>query len=458
MAVLEIDSAPRCRVPVRFSRHVFWLLWVTVILIAAAFYYPKAADHRSAFVRWRPQVLKFWEGVNIYDKYYFPNPPILPITLGPLMVLPPVSGAMAWFAIKVALTTMSLVLCLQIVKPRDRPFPPFFQSAVLILSLRPILGDLHHGNINLLILFLIVAMFHAWRHGYDALAGLLLGLAISYKVTPALFIFYFAYKRSWRMVGFTFLGLALFLLAVPSLIIGPGFNLQCLQMWWHRMLTPFLVEGSTSPQEINQSLMGVLTRLFTEITPGTNRYDLHLDVNLVSWPPNLVSYLIKALAVGLVGLLAFFCRTRISDRRDPRLLGEVALVVLTMLFVSERSWKHHFVTLLLPYTYLVWEFYFPRNRQRPSLVAGRSADRLVRAHGHHFERVWRPVRGREGARDRPGLWNVLVGGRLDLRRGRLAALDAARRPGGRVGHIGSELGHAPHLAYRKAEAGRLVAG
>jgi len=28
------------------------------------------------------------------------------------------------------------------------------------------------------------------------------------------------------------------------------------------------------------------------------------------------------------------------------------LVVLTMLFVSERSWKHHFVTLLLPYTYL----------------------------------------------------------------------------------------------------------
>ena len=105
--MLEIDSAPRCRVPGRFSRHVFWLLWVTIVLIAAAFYYPKAADHRSAFVRWRPQVLKFWEGVNIYDKMLFPNPPIMPITLDPLMVLPPVAGAMAWFAIKVALTTMS---------------------------------------------------------------------------------------------------------------------------------------------------------------------------------------------------------------------------------------------------------------------------------------------------------------------------------------------------------------
>ena len=41
MAVLEIDSAPRCRVPVRFSRHVFWLLWVTVILIAAACLLPQ---------------------------------------------------------------------------------------------------------------------------------------------------------------------------------------------------------------------------------------------------------------------------------------------------------------------------------------------------------------------------------------------------------------------------------
>ena len=55
-----------------------------------------------------------------------------------------------------------------------------------------------------------------------------------------------------------------------------------------------------------------------------------------------------------MGLLAFLCRTRTTRRDDPRLLGEFSLVVLTMLFVSERSWKHHFVTLLLPYTYLMY--------------------------------------------------------------------------------------------------------
>jgi hypothetical protein len=63
------------------------------------------------------------------------------------------------------------------------------------------------------------------------------------------------------------------------------------------------------------------------------------------------------LSVGLIGLLALFCRTRIERRDDPRLLGEFALVVLTMLFVSERSWKHHYVTLLLPYTYLTYRVF-----------------------------------------------------------------------------------------------------
>ena len=90
--------------------------------------------------------------------------------------------------------------------------------------MRPILGDLHHGNNNLVILFLIVAVLQAWRKGYDVLAGLVLGLAITYKVTPALFIPYFAYKRSWR-VWERPRGLVIFLLIVPSLVIGPSVQL-----------------------------------------------------------------------------------------------------------------------------------------------------------------------------------------------------------------------------------------
>ncbi len=67
-----------------------------------------------------------------------------------------------------------------------------------------------------------------------------------------------------------------------------------------------------------------------------------------------------ALTLGLVGLLAFFCRSKDPDRRSPLYLGEISLVVLTMLFVSERSWKHHFVTLVFPYTFLMAELFSPR--------------------------------------------------------------------------------------------------
>ena len=163
MPAIDTQGDESCRLE-RLSGRTFWFLWATIILISAAFYYEKAADHRSAFVRWRPQVLQFWSGVNIYDKMLFPNPPIMPISLYPLMVLPTVTGAMCWFAIKVAMTTAVLLMCFEIVRPTGRSsFPPMMRSLILLLALRPILGDLHHGNNNLVILFLVMSMYYAWR-------------------------------------------------------------------------------------------------------------------------------------------------------------------------------------------------------------------------------------------------------------------------------------------------------
>lgn len=347
-----------------FDRHFRRAIWIAALITAigaALVYADKAAEDRSAFVRWRHQVLDFWKGVNIYDKWMFPNPPIFPITLYPFASLPKLHGAITWFALKAALTTISIWLCFRMVRPAGtRTLPSWIQGPIILLSLRPIMSDLHHANNNLIILFLIVATLYAWRKGYDVLAGLILALAISYKVTPALFVPYFAYKRSWRTVGATCLGMGVFLLIVPSLIIGPSFNMECLATWWQRMISPFIVKGTSSSQEINQSLPGVLTRLLTETKVGDGRYSNRLDLNLVTWSPAFVKLLVKAFAFSLLGLLALLCRTKTDRRDDPRLLGEFALVVLTMLFVSERSWKHHYVTLLLPYTYLVYRVATPK--------------------------------------------------------------------------------------------------
>ena len=339
--------------PDRHGRRAVWIAALITMIGAGMIYADKAAEDRSAFIRWRHQVLEMMSGTNIYDDYYFPNPPIMPLTLYPIMALPPVTGAVIWFGLKVSMTALSVLMCLRMVRLGDRPVPSWVQAMIVLLTLRPVMSDLHHGNNNLLILFLVASTLTAWRKGYDVLAGLILGYAIAFKVTPGLFLLYFAYKRSWRTVGATVLGMGLFFLIVPSIFLGPEFNGVCLGTWWGRILSPYVGGDIAGDQEINQSMVGVISRLLTD-SNRVGRYAVALKVNLVSWDSRSVIRGIKILSVGLLGLLAWLCRTRTQRRNDPRLLGEFSLVVLTMLFVSERSWKHHYVTLLLPYTYLAY--------------------------------------------------------------------------------------------------------
>ena len=90
----------------------------------------------------------------------------------------------------------------------------------------------------------------------------------------------------------------------------------------HRILSPYVDNDFVSPQEMNQSLVGVTTRLLTETKGTVGRYAVHQHVNLASWDPKLVGKLLKGISLGLVGVLAWLCRTRYERRDDPRLLGD----------------------------------------------------------------------------------------------------------------------------------------
>ena len=53
------------------------------------------SDHnlRSAFLRWRSQLADLDAGANVWDKYAYPNPPIMALILKPFLQLPPTLGA-----------------------------------------------------------------------------------------------------------------------------------------------------------------------------------------------------------------------------------------------------------------------------------------------------------------------------------------------------------------------------
>lgn len=349
------------------SKKAFGLLVATaavVIIVAACLYLRKAADDRSAFIRWIDLVQGLVAGRNVYVEAAYPNPPLMAIVLYPLSLLPPVVGAMCWFTLKVVMAVASLMLAVRMACGERGRLSPLAWAAVVALSARPLLSDLHHGNVNILILFTVVASLWAYHLGRDWLCGLGIALGTTFKVTPALFIPYFAWKREWRVVAWSLIGLVLWIVIVPSAVVGFRHNLVLFRSWTRLMIEPYVLRGEVETLQINQSLPGVLYRL-TTFSPGIEFEDDHTaPANILNLSRTQAWWLLRILTAGILAWMAYVCRTPTDNRKDWRLTAEFAIVVLGMLFFSERTWKHHYVTLCLPVAVLVAAIEL-RYRSRP---------------------------------------------------------------------------------------------
>ena len=328
----------------------------------------KVADDRSAFRRWQPQIQALDEGVDLSAKFNYPNPPIMAVLLEPLAWLPPVPAAMTWFAFEVVFAGLSLFWVIRLVEARGVPMPDWARALVVLCSLKPIADELAHGNVNLFILFLVVAALTAQQRGWGLRAGVLLALAIACKTTPLLFVPYFAWKRSWRLLGGVLVGLALFTYpgVVPSARLGVAENGRQLASWYDGMVRPYLVEGRVTSSHINQSLPGVIARLGTHSPSFTvwvdrvrpeYRYD-----NLLDLSPQVAKAVAMGCMFAFVALVMWTCRGR------PAHAGEYALIVLGMLLFSERTWKHHCVVLMLPFAVVIHQIARGRDRHALSTI------------------------------------------------------------------------------------------
>ena len=298
------------------------------------------------------------DGQNIYVKKNYPNPPIMALLLRPLADLPPLAGALTWYYLKVGMALAAFALTFRLAEESGQPFPSWAKVLTVLLSLRPILGDLTHGNVNLFILFLVVAALTAFRRGRDVLAGVIMALAIACKVTPALFVAYFVWKRAWRALGGVGLGLTLFFFIIPGAVLGWQTNYELLKSWVDQMVTPFLWGGIVTSEHPNQSLPGLIHRLLTH-SPSSSTF-----VNKEYTPTEYLNWLsLTSAGAGWVirGFMAAFsafgiwcCRTPTRPRASAALAAEYALVILGMLLFSERTWKHHSVTLVLPFGVLCY--------------------------------------------------------------------------------------------------------
>jgi hypothetical protein len=332
-------------------------------------------------------------GENVYEQNY-PNPPIMPIILWPvseLITVSPLAGALTWFYLKVGMALVCFFWAFRLVESPDRPFPAWAKALAVILSLRPILGDLSHGNVNIFILFLVMASLYAFARGKDFASGVLLALAIACKVTPALFVVYFLWKRAWGALLGCAVGLGLFFFLVPSLVFAvqdgslrSGFerNWDDLTAWKRGMIDPYLVHGIVTPEKENQSLPGVLTRLLTHApsfsvwVDGTSAPLAYHNVADVG--RDAVKRIVQVCQVLFLVLMVTLCRAPVKaggapawdTRRGWRSAAEYSLILVAMLLFSERTWKHHCVTLMLPFAVLCYGLApgFPARVRRTALA------------------------------------------------------------------------------------------
>jgi hypothetical protein len=411
------------RHPRRF-RVAFLALLAVVLAVSSVKYAAKVAkpgdtgqQSRSAFLRWRTMIRDVFAGANLYvGKNEYPNPPVMAIVLRPFAELPPVVGAMAWFYAKVLMAVLAAVWTFRLVSPANpdregrggsaprsefaeasearrgaqtdhpRPHgrgspgqvPDAVKAAAILLALPAILGDLSHNNINIFILFLLAACLELYRRRRDLASGLVLGLAIACKVTPLLFLAYFAWKRAGRVVAGCALGLVLWLAVVPGAVFGWDRNAELLTDWYKLMVERPVVKGEVTTEHPNQALPGWVYRLFTHSASfiayeKTAVGDIPVPAayhNLADIGRPAAWWAVKCLTAAFALAVVLLCRTPRSERQGWRFAAECGLVVLGMLLLSERTWKHHATVLLIPAAALAYAATLDLPRRVVTFVIG----------------------------------------------------------------------------------------
>ena len=239
------------------------------LVVLASQYLIKISDtrrsNRSAIQRWQPQLLGLDQGEDISKTYQYPNPPIMSVLLLPLARLPSVTMAITWYLAKCLMALIVMAWSFRLVDP-EKKLPWWILGAIVLLAIRPIVGDLQHGNVNLFIFFIVMAGLMLVAYGMSIFGGILLALAVCCKVTPLLFVPYFIWKKDWRFLAGWLVGMLLFLWpgVVPSMVLGFEENQRNLLSWYREMVHPFVVEGKVTSEHPNQSLPGLVFRLMTE--------------------------------------------------------------------------------------------------------------------------------------------------------------------------------------------------
>jgi alpha-1,2-mannosyltransferase len=281
-------------------------------------------------------------GGSIYDLSLplfvgYDNPPLTALLHVPFTLFDLRTVILVFFSLNVVFLASSLALMSNARKEYLLVYPYCILAVALVLNLDPVLDSLLLGQLDSFILLLLVASYWAYRKGWDALTGFSLGLAAAIKISPALLILYFLWKRELRVFASA---------AVTGLLLGALSWLyagtETIMTFVTRIL-PTLLAGSAQME--NQSLNGFFNRLFLGGSFVTD---------LAQVPPLPQVRILTLLALlALVTVAAVLCRQKLSSRQDLRFDVEYSLIVIILPLISSIAWHHYMAWYVLPFVVML---------------------------------------------------------------------------------------------------------
>jgi hypothetical protein len=307
-------------------------------------------ERRPTLKRWLPYAAELGQDDQLYQRHPdYLYPPLFLVLLRPLTYLPLWAAAMIWQFAKYAAVSGIFLLSWNLLG-RSGSLPDWSKLLSIVVSVRFIDSDLGHGNINLFIAFFVVLAGYLLFNHRPLAAGLLIALASSVKVTPALWGLYLLYKRQWRAVAGLVAGLVLALEIAPLVVLTASMNHTLLACWYGQVIRPPVIEGQIFSPLDSQSLVGVTNRLFGR-AQGEPAILVELNDRTVIW-------LQRAVALALVVWLAWSCRGRLPQSNPLAFAAEWSILAPVTLALSGYTWTGHFCLLILAHVTLL--AYWPR--------------------------------------------------------------------------------------------------
>jgi alpha-1,2-mannosyltransferase len=236
----------------------------------------------------------------------FTYPPFAALVSVPLGVLSEPVAIVAWTTLSLSL----LVAMVWLVMGRSLRQPILLGLIAGALAWTvPLNETISFGQVNLVLaMACLLDCTRTSRH-----RGVLVGVATAIKLTPGLFIAYFALTRQWAAAARAAVTASVCALLAAAVLPGPS-----RRYWFHLVFSPS--RTGDPGYYTNQSVFGTLARL------------------------HLAQWLWVPLALG-VGALGMWRAAR--AHQEGHEIAAVALVGLTGVLVSPISWQHHAVWIVL---------------------------------------------------------------------------------------------------------------